>query len=145
MTLFWLILAVAMAVVEALTVQLVSIWFAAGAVAACIASLFSENILVQVGVFVAVSAVALLVTRPLVSRMKKHGTEATNADKYIGMSGVTLSEIDNEKAAGQVRVGSSVWSAKSADGFVIPPDTKIKVRDIQGVKLIVEPENAPEN
>ena len=98
MTIFWLILAVVMAVLEGVTVQLVSIWFCIGGAAACITSLFTDNIIIQAAVFVVVSGIALAVTRPLVRKMKRRGSEPTNADRYIGKTAVVVTAIDNEKA-----------------------------------------------
>ena len=139
MTIVWLVLAVVMAVVEAITVQLVSIWFVAGAVAACITSLITDNIIIQVIVFIVVTAVALIVTRPIVKRMKEKKPEPTNADRYIGKTAVVVQPIDNEKAQGMVLVDNQKWTARSADGAPIPEGTKVTVAAIEGVKLIVEP------
>lgn len=141
MTIFWLILMVVMALLEAITIQMVSIWFAAGALAACITSLLTDNILIQVGVFLAVTVLTLALTRPLVKKIKEKNTMATNADRYIGQNGIVLEEIDNEKAQGLVRVGSSKWTARSVDDSVIAKDSKVKVLSIEGVKLIVELDN----
>ena len=139
MTIIWLVLAVVMAVLEAATVQLVSIWFVIGSVAACVTSLFTDNILIQAIVFVAVTAIALIATRPLVKKIKSKKAEPTNSDRYIGMEGVVTSTVDNLAAAGQVRVGGSVWTARSVDDNPIPEGTKITVTAIEGVKLIVKP------
>ena len=138
-TIIWLVLAIIMAVTEAVTVQLVSIWFVAGAVAACITSLITDNIVIQIAVFVAVTAIALIVTRPIVKKMKDKKPEPTNSDRCIGERGVVITAIDNSAAVGQVRVGSSVWTARSADGSPIPDGASVKVISIEGVKLIVEP------
>ena len=142
MTILWLILAVLMAILEGVTVQLVSMWFAAGAVCACITSLITDNILIQVGVFVVVTAITLIATRPLAKRIKAKNTERTNADRVIGQTGVVITEIDNERAQGLVRVDSSKWTARSLDGSVIKKDQKVKVLSIEGVKIIVEPINS---
>lgn len=138
MTIFWLIFTVVMAILEAVTVQLVSVWFAAGGLAACITSLFTDNILIQVGVFLGVTVLTLALTRPLVKRIKEKHTQPTNADRYIGQTGIVLEEIDNEKALGLVRVGSTKWTARSVDNSVIAKDSRVKILSIEGVKVIVE-------
>lgn len=139
MTLIWLGIAILAAAVEAATAQLVSIWFAIGGTAACITSLFVDTIWIQVIVFVAVSAVALVATRPIARRLKEKKAEPTNADRNIGKEGAVITAIDNLAAAGQVKVGSSVWTARSQDGSVIPEGTRVTVTAIEGVKLIVKP------
>ena len=138
MTIIWLVLAIAMAILEAVTVQLVSIWFTIGGVAACVTSLFTDNIIIQVAVFVVVSAIALAVTRPLVKKFKKKGSEPTNADRYIGKIAVVIEAIDNEKAQGLVKVDNQKWTARSVDDEKIPKDAVVTVKAIEGVKLMVE-------
>lgn len=138
MTIIWLVLAVLMAVVEACTVQLVSVWFAIGGAAACITSLITDNIIIQVAVFVGVSAIALIATRPLVKKIRKKGSEPTNADRYIGKTAVVITEIDNENASGMVKVDNQKWTARSAGGEKIPEGASVTVTAIEGVKLIVK-------
>ena len=139
MTIFWLILAIAMAVLEGVTVQLVSIWFAIGSLAACITSLVTDNIIIQVSVFIVATAIALAVTRPLVKKIKSKQAPATNSDRYIGKTAVVISAIDNEKAQGMVKVDNQKWTARSASGEPIEEGSSVKVIAIEGVKLIVEP------
>ena len=64
----WIGLMVAFTVIEAVTVQLVTIWFAVGSLVALIANIAGANIVVQWLIFVAVSAVCLLATRPVVKK-----------------------------------------------------------------------------
>ncbi len=138
MSIFWLILAVVMFVLEATTAQLVSIWFALGAVGGCITSLFTDTLWIQIVVAVVVTLVTLIATRPLAKRLTQVKLTHTNSDKYIGKDGVVTITIDNVSATGQVKVGYSVWSAKSADGSIIEKDSKIVVKTIEGAKLVVE-------
>ncbi|MBQ2971346.1 MAG: NfeD family protein [Ruminococcus sp.] len=138
MSIFWLILAVVMFVLEACTAQLVSIWFAIGAVGGCITSLFTDTLWIQIVVAVVVTLITLVITRPLAKRVTEVKITNTNSDRYIGKSGVVTIAIDNVAATGQVKVGYSVWSAKSADGSVIDKDSKIVVKAIEGAKLVVQ-------
>jgi len=137
MTIIWLAAAILLAVIEAATVQLVTIWFALGAVAACVTSLFTDSILIQIIVFVAMAAITLIATRPLVKKFRKKEAEPTNADRYIGRDAVVVSDIDNLKAEGRVKVDNAVWTARSEDGSPIPEGTDVVVTAIRGVKLIV--------
>ncbi len=137
MTIIWLVIAVVMGVTEACTVQLVSVWFAIGSAAACITSLFTDQIYIQVIVFVVVTAIALAVTRPLVKKLKRKRPEATNADRYIGKSAVVVEAIDNDHAKGLVKVDNEKWTARSVDGQLLEPGDRVVVTAIEGVKLIV--------
>ena len=138
-SLVWLILLIAFVVVEALTVSLVSIWFAAGAVAALIVSGFTSSWLVQFAVFAVVSAVALAATRPLVKKYINSRTQPTNADMLIGQECLVTEDIDNLAGRGAVSVGGKVWTARPQTDAPIPAGTAAIVLRIEGVKLIVTP------
>lgn len=136
----WIAVFIISIIVEIATVQLVSVWFAVGALAAFAAVLCgAQQLWVQLMIFVIVSFVALAVTRPLVKRLnKRNKPEPTNADMYIGLEGVVTQDIDNLSSSGLVSVRSTVWSAKSASGEVIKKDSHVRVLSIEGVKLCVE-------
>lgn len=138
MSIFWLVLAVVMGVIEATTVQLVSIWFAVGAVGGCITSLITDNIWIQITVAVVVTLITLVATRPFAKRVINTKKTHTNSDRNIGKTGVVIMDIDNIESTGQVKVDSSVWSAKSVDDSVIKKDSKVIVKKIEGAKLVVE-------
>lgn len=136
----WIGIAVVMAVAEAATNQLVSIWFVVGALCAAVASLFVSSLVVQLVVFIAVSLVAMIATKPLVDKYKKgHKIEKTNSDRLIGLTGIMLTDIDSLEAVGQVKVNGEVWSAKLKELTPLKKDSKVKILAIEGVKMIVEP------
>ena len=135
----WLILMVVLLITEASTVTLVSLWFAGGALAALLLSLLGAAVWIQVLAFLAVSAVLLTALRPIA---KKHFTPkltATNVDSVIGSTGLVTAAIDNVSAAGQVKLGAMVWTARATDGAPIPEGTLVKVDKIEGVKAFVSP------
>ena len=134
----WLIALVLFGVVEAATAGLVCIWFAVGALAALLAALLGAGVLMQVVVFAVVSAVALAVTRPLVRRITSGKAVATNADRVLGAAAKVTESIDNENSTGAVYVDGKTWTARSADGTVIPAGEQVEVTSIEGVKLFVK-------
>lgn len=136
----WIGLAVAFIVLEALSAQLTSVWFALGAVAALIVTVCGvESIAVQAAVFAAVSLLALLLTRPLVKRLLKKKVQPTNADRWIGEKGIVTEAVDNLNGKGAVKVHGTEWTARSLNGDeILPAGQEIRVARIEGVKLIVE-------
>ena len=132
LTIFWLIAFIAFAVGEAVTVGLVSVWFAVGALAALFATALGAGLWLQIGVFLGVSALALALFKPLSSKYLKPKLSATNADRVIGASALVIKAIDNTQAQGQI------WTARSAQDVVIPAGTDVKILRIEGVKVIVE-------
>ena len=135
---FWLAMIVVAVVVEAMTNQLVSIWFVLGGIAALIANLCGAPLYVQWILFVVVSAIALVCTRPLVRKLTRFRRQDTNAGRCVGQIAVVTQEINNTAAAGQAKVLGSIWTARSARGTVIPAGTEVVVPAIEGVKIIVE-------
>lgn len=141
MLIFWIVLLVVLIVVEAVTAQLVTIWFAAGAAAALIAELCGLQQWLQWVIFITVSVIALIATRPLVKKATKSTMEPTNADRCIGKTAVVTEDIINIEGKGQVHVNGITWSARSADGSVFKKDEHVTVEKIDGVKLIVKAMN----
>jgi len=135
----WLLLMVVFLIAEASTVTLVSLWFAAGALAAMAASLMGGGIWLQVIVFLAVSTVLLTALRPLVRKFITPKLTATNVDSVIGSVGLVTAPIDNVTASGQVKLGGMVWTARSTSGDPIPQGVRIRVDKIEGVKVFVSP------
>ena len=135
----WLILMVVFLVTEASTVTLVSLWFAAGALAAMILSLFHAAVWLQVTAFVAVSALLLTALRPLVRKFVTPKVTRTNVDSVIGSTGLVTTAINNVSAQGQVKLGAMVWTARSSSGEAIPEGTLVRVDRIEGVKVYVTP------
>ena len=140
----WLVLLIVFAVGEAATVGLTSIWFAAGALGALITSTLTENLLIQIIVFLALSLVTLLLVRPLARKYFIPRRVATNADRILGQEGIVTEDIDNLEAKGQVKVSGTVWSARSQrDEVPIPAGTRVRILRIEGVKVFVAPAEVP--
>ena len=138
MTMFWLIAMVFFLVVEAVTVGLVCIWFAAGSLVALLCAMFDAPVWLQIVVFLIVSAVTLYYTRPLVKKYVNNKVEPTNADIVIGKECRVTETIDNIAGTGAVYVDGKTWTARSADDSeTIPEGTLVTARQIDGVKLIV--------
>ena len=133
----WIAVMVVMAIFEGLTTQLVSVWFVCGALAAAIVSFFVPVFAVQFGVFVGVSLLLLLVTKPLVKKAREVKPEPTNADRNIGKIAVVTQEINNTAGTGQVKLGGNTWTARTVNDEVIPEGTEVTVKEISGVKLMV--------
>ena len=139
---FWLILAIGFTIIEFGTVSLISIWFVGGALAALITSLLSLELWVQIVVFVAVSALLLLLLRPFLKRFVNPHKVKTNVDALIGQRAMVTQTIDNLAAIGEVRLGGNLWTARSVNDAAIAVGSVVTVRSVEGVKLMVAPEKA---
>ncbi len=138
MAYIWIALAIVMVLVEITTVQLVSVWFMVGALCAALTTLFTDSVVIQLAVFVGVSLLALLLTRPLVRRLKENRVQLrTNIDRLPGEKGVMLKPVENTESVGQAKVLGKVWSVKTDNPPLKEGDT-VRVIAVDGVKLIVE-------
>lgn len=138
----WAALIVVFLIVEGLTAGLASIWFALGSVAALVSAFLGAPVWLQITLFVIVSALTLIFTRPLARKYVNKRIEPTNADRLIGASATVTERIDNIAAKGYVKAGGRLWPARSKSGEPIEKDTVTVVRSIEGIKLIVEPLSA---
>ncbi|WP_027398304.1 NfeD family protein [Anaerovorax odorimutans] len=135
----WIIIAVVFAVIEAFTLGLTTIWFTVGGVAACIVALLGGSLVLQIIIFLVVSIVLLYFTRPLAVRKLKIGHEKNIVENIIGQIGIVKDDILPFNV-GQVKLNGQIWSAVSNNNdLTLLKGLKVKVVEIQGVKLIVEP------
>lgn len=136
----WFALVIVLIIIEAITTELVTIWFAGGAVLALVLSAFGAPLWAQTGTFAAASIALLLLTRPLVKKYIKKGAGENGLDRMIGKQGITTEEINNLAGTGEVQVDGQYWMARTENNnLTIKKDQVIMVRQIHGVRLIVEP------
>lgn len=141
MMIFWLVMLVLFIVIEVPTMGLTTIWFAGGALIAVLASLLHAPVWLQIVLFFGVSLLLLFFTRPVAVRYFNKDRVKTNVESMIGRQAIVTSEIDNIQGIGQVTVGGQEWSARSSDDKVrIAVGTVVNVAGINGVKLIVKPD-----
>lgn len=134
----WLGAAVVLGIVEGLTVALVSVWMAAGAVCAAVVAALGGSILLQILVFLVVSALLLVVTIPLTKKFRQHKSVSTNADRLIGAEGVVIRKLDPIENKGQIKALGQIWSASTMDQSEIEIGEKVVVQAIEGVHAIVK-------
>lgn len=140
MTVYWLIGAAILLLIEIATVSLTSIWFVGGAVVAAIVSAFHGPMLLQIGSFIVVSVILLILTRPVAVKYMNSKVEKTNADALVGRKCRVTVTIDPTEPAGNIRINDVDWVARPLDGeSVIEAGTEVIIREISGVKLLVEP------
>ena len=136
----WLGLLIVFLVVEAACpIHLVSIWFAAGSLAALVVYWLHGPIWLQILVFVVVSVALLVCLWPLTKKFLNPKVVATNIDSVVGSIGVVTSSIDNIEAHGQVKLNGMEWTARSTTGEPIGEHTRVRVDKIEGVKVFVTP------
>lgn len=135
----WLVLLILFLMAEGATVALVSLWFAAGALAAIIAALLGASVGLQLALFLVVSVALLAMLRPVLKKYVNPKIQRTNVDALVGQECTVIEAIDNLAATGRVKMGGMTWSARSIGEENIPAETVVKIEAVQGVKLLVSP------
>ncbi|OFW66829.1 MAG: hypothetical protein A2Z12_00640 [Actinobacteria bacterium RBG_16_68_21] len=135
--LFWVIAAAVLLVAEMATAGFFMLPFAVGAAGAAVAAFLDASEAVQLGVFLAVSVVALILLQRFVKRgdQKQHNV---GANRFIGQSARVLEAVDPHRGSGQVRMESETWRA-TTEGEPIPEGTTVRVTEVRGTRLVVEP------
>ena len=135
MGIIWMIIFLVLVFIELITVSLVTIWFAIGALVAFILSYFTDNVMLQIGVFIVVSIISLILTRKIVGKLRGGNIEATNLDRVIGKIGLVTEEI-TKLEPGEVKVDGKKWTAVSSKKINV--GSKVEILSIDGVKLNVK-------
>jgi membrane protein implicated in regulation of membrane protease activity len=133
----WLVLFVIFILLEIITMGLTTIWFGGGSLVALIASLLGANLAVQIILFVVVSVVLLVFTRPYAQRYINNKTVKTNVEELAGKTAKVLEMIDNANSTGVVLLNGLEWMARSVDDEKIISGSLVVVERVEGVKLIV--------
>lgn len=131
---FWLGLVIFLGFIEAITINLVSIWFVISGLVALALSFITDNFVIQFGIFVILGIILMITTRTTLEKRLVR-KEKTNLDRVIGMSAIVTKKIDEDNI-GEVKVDGKIWSAVSKQSLNI--GDKVKILKINGVKLEVE-------
>lgn len=136
----WLALLIIAVVVELISTDMTSIWFAVGALVALILAIFPEVAwYVQLPVFLVVSFVLLLALRPIAKKyLSRHDNTKTNVDALTGQR-VVLLTVPTATENGTVMIGDVKWSVSSDN-----PDEEfsvgesVEIAEVRGNKLVIK-------
>jgi len=133
----WAVAFVALTIVEMETFQFVSIWFALAALVTLFCAIADVPVFGQIVIFVIISTMLLICTRPLSRKLNAKKRDATNADLDVGKTATVIDEINNTHAKGRVKLSGVDWMARSSDDSVIQEGEIVVIEKIDGAKLIV--------
>ena len=135
MSFIWLAIIILLIIVEAMSVNLTTIWFVVSGLVALLLSFLVGNFIIEFAVFTILGLILLITTRPILTKMLKQHRESTNLDRVIGMKGIVTEEI-KKLSTGEVKVDGKRWTAY-ADNKISVQST-VEVLEINGVKLKVK-------
>jgi len=133
---FWVALVIILSLIEVFTLGLTTVWFAIGALVMVFLSFLKIPFSFQLLIFLVISAVLLIFTRPLAIKKLKMGREKTNVDSLAGKHALVIKKI-TEFESGEAKINGQIWTARSEDSSEIPEGTKCEIMRVEGVQLIV--------
>lgn len=136
MIVIWALVAIAALIIEFETANLVSIWFVAGAISGIVCSLIDLEVWIQIIVFVVVSGMFILGTRPFVKKISDNQTILTNADRLVGKVGIVTKDIKSGEK-GEIKVEYQQWPAIANDEKSFNVGDKVVITEIIGNKMVV--------
>lgn len=131
----WLLIIIILTILEATTINLVTIWFVVSGLVSLVVSFFTNNFFSQFLIFVVLGIILLATTRPLLVKAIKVKKVPTNMDMIIGCNGV-VTEAIKKNSTGEVKVKGKRWTAYADSNIALGKE--VFVLEINGVKLKVE-------
>lgn len=137
----WTFATVAFTIGEAVTAGFFMLPFGIGAALAAIAAWFDLAGGLQWLLFFGGSAISFVIVRKYMHRQDTSDGRPAGVNRYIGMTGMVLSDVDAHANTGMVRVETDQWRATpggSSAGQTLPEGTQVKVIGMNGNRLLVE-------
>ncbi len=137
-TVIWIVLGVALAAGEVLTLGLFMAPFSIGAVGAAITSAAGGGLVPQVAIFSLLTVASFWLLRPIAKRHLRQTSETkTGTAALVGRTAIVVAAIEGPEMAGQVRLDGEIWTARGAGLEQVPAGTTVTVLEIQGATAVV--------
>lgn len=133
----WLGITIIAIIIEVITIDLVSVWFAAGSIIALIANLLGISQTIQIALFIIITIICAIIVRPLAKKYMRGNIERTNFDRVIGKHGLITKTITAD-SKGEVKVMSTLWLASSIDNTTINEGEYCEILAVEGAHLVVK-------
>lgn len=144
MLFLWIIIFIITLFIEFNTADITMIWFCVSSFVCFVLAIFNIHYLAQLATFAILSLILVFATKPLTKNMMNKTLIRTNADRIISEIGIVTKRISNDEI-GEVKVGSELWRAISADNSDIEIDDKVSILAFDGNKVVVSKINKNKN
>ncbi|MBU1699253.1 MAG: NfeD family protein [Candidatus Eisenbacteria bacterium] len=135
----WLILAAILIIGEIFTAGFFLLWFGIAAAAAAVTAFLGGGLVFQWIVFILFSGVLWAGSKRFAKRILKNiENDSVGANRFKGLKGMVIEDIDNKRATGMVRIEREEWRAEGVDEDSIPKGTRVEVVDVSGTHLLVK-------
>jgi membrane protein implicated in regulation of membrane protease activity len=134
---FWLTILIICVIIEAFSFMLTTIWAAIAALPMIFIAKTNLPFKWQLLLFVILTVLLLIFTRPFAIKKLKIGKNKTNIDALIDQDVLVTKEVTEfEKGEGKTQNGV-IWTVKSKDNASIKEGTKCKIVAVEGNTLII--------
>lgn len=137
MLILWLGIIIIAIIIEVITIDLVSVWFAAGGIIALISYLLGFDQAIQIALFIIITIACAVIVRPLAKKYMRGNVERTNYDRVLGKHGLITKTITADNK-GEVKVMSTYWLASSIDNTTIKEGEYCEILAVEGAHLVVK-------
>lgn len=134
---FWLAILVGLIIFEAMTAQIVALWFIGGSLVSLILAIFNVHIAIQIVAFLIISITLMIFINPILKKLNKNKELKTNAEELTEEVGLVIKDIPTDDI-GEVKVKYQVWNAVSENNEPIEKGKKVSIVKIEGNKLVVK-------
>ena len=134
---FWLAIMVGLIIFEAMTAQIVALWFIGGSLVSLILAIFNVHIAIQIAAFLIVSIALMIFINPILKKLNKNKELKTNAEELTEEVGLVVKDIPTDDI-GEVKVKYQIWNAISENNEPIEKGKKVSIVKIEGNKLVVK-------
>lgn len=136
----WLGLAIVLGLAEMVSLDLVLIMLATGALVGMVAAVLDLHVAIQILAASAASVAALGLVRPAMVSRLHGGPELTQGHgKLVGRQGIVTEDISG-LSAGRIKLAGELWTAEPYDETtsIIAGET-VEVLEIRGATAVVHP------
>ena len=141
---FWLGMLIVSCIIEAFTMGLTTIWSAIASIPLIFIARTSLSFKWQILIFVVLTVILVVFTRPFAVKKLKIGRSRTNVDSIVGEE-VLIVKVIEKFQKGEAKANNGViWIAKSVDGVQIPKDSVCEIVSVEGNTLCVKEKSQTE-
>ena len=136
----WLVIALALVIIEIITVGFAALCLAIGAVGAAVASCFTDSLVWQITVFAVFTLISFIYVRPFMLKFlsRKKDSPKSGVEALIGRTAIVEEDIVAETNSGRVAIDGDRWKAVSEDGNNIMKGEKVVVLKVDSIILTVK-------
>ncbi len=135
----WIILGLILLILELFISGFLVACFGISAILTAVTVAFGASTPVQLIVFGILNIVTLFLLRPILQKRFMGEEVKSCVDALIGKEIKLQEKLEPTKDYGEQQINGDVWRIKAQDDAVIEAGTRVRIVELEGLTLIVEP------